>query len=101
MTFFITTFKLLLHIQPLYTTNDTLSLFLKTVHEPSAKQNMSGAVPMSVHDNLMLSYSNVLYIPTVDIKAKVFDGMDKSNLSRGVARDLNTVKIGEYGNLYP
>ncbi len=60
--------------------------------------NMSGAVPMSVHDNLMLSYSNVLYIPTVDIKAKVFDGMDKSNLSRGVARDLNTVKIGEYGN---
>lgn len=60
--------------------------------------NMSGAVPMSVHDNLMLSYSNVLYIPSVDIKAKVFDGITKFNLSKGVARDLSTVKIGEYGN---
>lgn len=60
--------------------------------------SMSGAVPISVHDNLMLSYSNVLYIPSVDIKAKVFDGMDKPNLTKGVARDLNTAKIGEYGN---
>ena len=59
---------------------------------------MSGAVPMSVHDNLMLSYSNVLYIPSVDIKAKVFDGITKFNLSKGVERDLSTVKIGEYGN---
>lgn len=59
---------------------------------------MSGAVPMSVHDDLMLSYSNVLYIPSVDIKAKVFDDIDKSNLTKGVARDLNTVKIGDYGN---
>lgn len=60
--------------------------------------SMSGAVPMSVHDNLMLSYSNVLYIPSVDIKAKIFDGITKFNLSKGVARDLNTVKIGDYGN---
>ena len=60
--------------------------------------NMSGAVPTSVHDDLMLSYSNVLYIPAVDIKAKVFDGMNKSNLSKGAARDLSTVKIGDYGN---
>lgn len=60
--------------------------------------NLSGAVPASVHEDLTLSYSNVLYIPSVGIKAKVFDDMDKSNLSRGVARDLNTVKIGEYGN---
>lgn len=60
--------------------------------------SMSGAVPMSVHDDLMLSYSNVLYIPSVDIKAKIFDGITKFNLSKGVARDLSTVKIGEYGN---
>lgn len=60
--------------------------------------NLSGAVPASVHEDLMISYSNVLYIPSVGIKAKVFEGLDKSNLSRGVARDLNTVKIGEYGN---
>lgn len=60
--------------------------------------NLSGAVPASVHEDLKLSYSNVLYIPSVGIKAKVFEGIDKSNLSRGVARDLNTVKIGEYGN---
>lgn len=60
--------------------------------------NMSGAVPISVHDNLMLSYSNVLYIPSVDIKAKVFNGITKFNLSKGVARDLNTEKLGDYGN---
>lgn len=60
--------------------------------------SMSGAVPISVHDNLMLSYSNVLYIPSVDIKAKVFNGITKFNLSKGVARDLNTEKLGDYGN---
>lgn len=60
--------------------------------------NLSGAVPTSVHKDLMLSYSNVLYIPSVGIKAKVFEGIDNSNLSKGVARDLNTVGIGEYGN---
>lgn len=60
--------------------------------------NLSGAVPASVHEDLKLSYSNVLYIPSVGIKAKVFEGLDKSNLSRGVARDTSTVKIGDYGN---
>lgn len=60
--------------------------------------NLSGAVPASVHEDFMLSYSNVLYIPSVGIKAKVFEGLDKSNLSRGVARDTSTVKIGDYGN---
>lgn len=60
--------------------------------------NLSGAVPASVHDDLMISYSNVLYIPSVGIKAKVFDDINKSNLSKGVARDTSTVKIGDYGN---
>lgn len=59
---------------------------------------MSGVVPTSVHEDLMLSYSNVLYIPTLKIKAKVFDGMNRSNLSKGVARDLSTMKLGDYGN---
>lgn len=60
--------------------------------------NLSGAVPASVHEDLMISYSNVLYIPSVGIKAKVFNDINKLNLSKGVARDLNTVGIGEYGN---
>lgn len=86
--------------------NSIVYVPVKEGAEPSASSgvetleavNLSGAVPMNVHEDLMLSYTNVLYIPAVDIKAKVFDGMDKSNLARGVARDLNTVKIGECGN---
>ncbi|MDE7476468.1 MAG: sortase [Lachnospiraceae bacterium] len=60
--------------------------------------DMSGAMPASTHEDYMLSYSNVIYIPAVNIKAKVFDGVDKASLSKGAGRDVSTVEIGGYGN---
>lgn len=46
----------------------------------------------------VISYTNVLEIPHLDIKAYVNDGSDKASLEGGVGRHMSTAKIGEPGN---
>ena len=46
----------------------------------------------------VISYTNVLEIPHLDIKAYVNDGSDKASLSGGVGRHITTAEIGQPGN---
>lgn len=44
------------------------------------------------------TYTNVLEIPNLDIKAYINEGSDKSALAGGVGHHTNTAKVGEAGN---
>lgn len=68
--------------------NYTLYDFQEAVESLSADQEIEEVV----------SYSNVLEIPHLNIKAYVNDGSDKASLSGGVGRHINTAEIGKPGN---
>lgn len=44
------------------------------------------------------AYKNVMSIPSLDIKAYIYDNTDRDSLAYGVGWYPSTVKLGEYGN---